>query len=60
VRRNSAIDLAKQKERIERARKMTPEARMVACINMSRVVMEIHRAGERHRQAVRQTPTHED
>ena len=54
MRRKSSIDLAKQKERIERARQMTPEARMGACIRMSHVVMEIHRAGKQYRQAVRQ------
>ena len=54
MRRKSSIDLARQKERIERARQMTPEERMKACVKISRVVMEIHRAGERDRREAAQ------
>ena len=54
MRRKSSIDTAKQKERIERARRMTPESRLEACVNLSRLVKEIQRAGERYRRAARQ------
>ena len=50
MRRKSAIDEAKQKDRIERARRMTPEARLQACIRISHVALELRRAGERYRQ----------
>jgi hypothetical protein len=57
MRRQSSIDRAKRKERVERARRMTPEGRLEACVRISRAVMEIHRAGERYRQEVRQNPS---
>ena len=56
MRRKSSIDRARQKERIERARGMTPEARLVACVKISRLVKEIQRAGERYRKETRQNP----
>ncbi len=50
MRRKSAIDRAKQAERIERARRMTPEQRLEASASVSAAVMELHRAGHRDRQ----------
>ena len=60
MRRKSSIDRARQKERIERARGMTPEGRLVACVKISRLVKEIQRAGERYRQETGRIPIHED
>jgi hypothetical protein len=50
-RRKSSIDLAKQKERIERARRMTPEERLQACINLSSLVAEFQQAGRKLRKS---------
>jgi hypothetical protein len=47
MRRKSSIDLAKQKERIERARRMTPEERMQTCINLTKLGLEFKRAQKR-------------
>jgi hypothetical protein len=44
MRRKSSIDLAKQKERIERARRMTPEERLQECIHLTELVREFKRA----------------
>jgi hypothetical protein len=52
MRRKSAIDEAKQKDRIERARSMTPEARLQASIRITHVVLELRRAGELYRQSI--------
>ena len=49
VRRKSSIDRAKRQSLIESARQMTPENRLVACINLSRVTAELERCGKRHR-----------
>lgn len=49
MRRPSAIDQEKQQERIERARRMTPEERLLACANISRAVLELQLAGRRDR-----------
>jgi hypothetical protein len=43
-RRKSAIDLAKQRDRIERARRMLPEDRLQACINLSSLMAEFRKA----------------
>ena len=40
-------------ERIERARRMTPESRLEACVNLCKLVVEFQRAGNDHRQALR-------
>ena len=56
MRRPSAIDRAKQLERIERARRMTPEARLLACVNISMAVLELQRAGKRDRPLVLPKP----
>jgi hypothetical protein len=53
MRGKSAIDHAKQTERIERARRMSPERRLEACINLSKLGAEIQRAGRRYREALR-------
>jgi len=50
VRRKSKIDLEKRRERIERARGMTPEERLLACVNFSSLVVEFQRAGKRYRE----------
>jgi hypothetical protein len=44
MRRKSFIDLAKQKDRIERARRMTPEERLQACVNLTEFGIEFQRA----------------
>ena len=49
MRRKSSLDVAKQEDRIRRARKMTPEERLLACVNMSHVVLELARVGKRDR-----------
>ena len=54
MRRPSAIDRAKQKDRVERARRMTPEQRLQASVAISSVVLEIARAGKRYREEQRQ------
>jgi len=48
-RTKSAIDEAKQRERIERARRMTPQQRLMACVEFSSMVLEFHNAGKRRR-----------
>ena len=53
MRRESAIDRAKQKDRVERARRMTPEQRLQACVEISSVVLEIARTGKRDREEKR-------
>ncbi len=50
MRRTSAIDRAKEAERILEARRMTPEQRLEASANLSAVVMELHMAGNRYRE----------
>jgi hypothetical protein len=50
VRRESAIDRAKQNDSVERARRMTPEHRLLACVNISSVVLELARIGKRDRE----------
>ena len=49
VRRKSAINRTKRLSLIERARRMTPEDRLVACANLAKVTTELQRAGKRHR-----------
>jgi hypothetical protein len=49
MRRPSAIDREKQRERIERARRMTPEERLLACANTSKAVLELQLEGRRNR-----------
>ena len=44
MRRESSIDRAKQKDRIERARQMTPEERIQECINLTELGLEFQRA----------------
>jgi hypothetical protein len=56
VRRKSAIDRAKRLDRIERARRMTPEERLLACANVSRVIVELHEVGKRYREEHSQNP----
>jgi hypothetical protein len=34
---------------VENARRMTPEQRLQACLNLTMAVAELHRAGESHR-----------
>jgi hypothetical protein len=46
-RRKSAIDRAKQIERIERLRRMKPEDRLQACLSISALTGEFQRAGKR-------------
>jgi len=48
-RRESVIDEAKQRDRIDRARRMTPQQRLQACLDFSAIVLEFHSAGKRHR-----------
>jgi hypothetical protein len=43
MRRRSSIDLAKQRERIERARLMTIEERLRACVRLSEFGAELQR-----------------
>jgi len=50
MRQKSRIDQEKQRERIERARRMTPENRLLACVNLARLGVEIQRAGQRYRE----------
>ena len=50
MRRKSTIDLAKQEARIRRARRMTPEQRLLASASMSNVVLELARMGKRERE----------
>jgi len=50
MRQKSRIDQEKQRERIERARRMTPENRLLACVNISRLVAEFQRAGQQYRE----------
>ena len=54
VRKKSSIDREKQLERIERARRMTPEERLLACVNISRAVLELQRSGRQSRAGVLQ------
>ena len=51
MRRPSSIDRAKQKERIESARRMTPAERLEVCVKLSKLVEEIHRSGKGMREA---------
>jgi hypothetical protein len=50
VRRKSSIDIAKRLDRIERARRMTPEARLSACVNLARTTLELQQSGKRYRE----------
>jgi hypothetical protein len=52
VRKKSSIDREKQLERIERARRMTPEERLSACVNISRAVLELQLSGKQRRSGV--------
>ena len=52
VRRNSAIDSDKRLSRVERARRMTPEDRLLACLNISHAIADLRRSGKRHREAI--------
>ena len=56
MRRPSEIDRAKQLERIERARRMTPEARLLACVQISTMVLQLQQAGKRDRDAALSKP----
>jgi len=56
VRRKSAIDRAKRLDRIDRARRMTPEERLLACANMCRAIVELREAGKRYREQTVQNP----
>lgn len=49
MRRRSSLDDAKRRDRIERARRMTPEQRLQACVNLSKLTAELRLAGERDR-----------
>jgi hypothetical protein len=51
VRTPSSLDREKQKERLERARRMTPEERLLAAANLSEEVAMFQKAGARHRRA---------
>jgi len=54
MRRKSFIDTVKQLDRIERARRMTPDRRLLACANVSGAVLELQLSGKRYRkQALR-------
>jgi len=50
MRRKSAIDRDKQASRVERARRMTPESRLLACINISQTTEELQRNGKQYRE----------
>ena len=50
MRQKSRIDQEKQRERIASARQMTPENRLLACVNISRLVAEFQRAGQQYRE----------
>src|SRR5438552_3299460 len=50
VRRKSSFDQEKQRDHVERARRMTPEERLQVSINLSRAVAELHLAGKRSRE----------
>jgi hypothetical protein len=56
MRRKSAIDRAKQHERIERSRRMKPEDRLLACVNLCSVGVEIQLAGKRYRETTPPRP----
>lgn len=49
MRRKSAIDRAQQAQRLEEARRMTPEQRLELSAAISSTVIELHRAGKRYR-----------
>jgi hypothetical protein len=51
MRRPSQIDRQKQARLLESARRMTPEERLLACVNLSRVAAEFQQAGQRHRRS---------
>ena len=49
MRKKSAVDQAMRQSLVESARRMTRRARLVACINLSRLTAELERSGKRHR-----------
>ena len=49
MRRESAINLAKRLRLVETARRMSPEERLAACVNLAKIGAEIQQAGEEHR-----------
>jgi len=50
VRRKSSIDREKQRDRFDRARRLTPEQRLIACMNLARTGAELQRAGMKYRE----------
>jgi hypothetical protein len=57
MRKKSKLMELKRREMIEASRRMTPRQRLETCAHLSRVVAEIHRAGEAYRAAARQAPS---
>jgi hypothetical protein len=55
MRRPSAIDREKRREKTERARRMKPEDRLAASVNISKAVGELQRAGQRRREELRKS-----
>jgi hypothetical protein len=53
ARRKSALGASMERSVIERARRLTPEARLSACVNLSRIGAEIKRSAKRHREETR-------
>lgn len=58
MRRKSAVSDWKEAQRIEQARRMTPEQRLEASADLHVLVMELHRAGNRYREE--RKAAHED
>jgi hypothetical protein len=53
ARRKSALGASMERSVIERARRLTPEARLSACVNLARIGAEIKRCAKRHREETR-------
>ena len=56
MRRKSSIDLAKQKERVERVRQMTPAERLKECVGLTELGVEFQRAQKRLLESVPARP----
>jgi hypothetical protein len=57
VRRRSKALEAKRRARVDLERRMTPEQRLEAYVEHSRLVMEFYRAGVRDRQSASDPPS---
>jgi hypothetical protein len=53
MRRKSSINQEKRRNLVERARRMTPEQRLLASANLSETIRQLELAGKRYREGVR-------